>query len=337
VSDLIDPAKLRDRIRGSLLGGAIGDALGSAFEFVDSASIERAIGSNIVRDYHAALPASLLAPRRPGIPTDDTAMTLALIEALVASYPPTPEAMLDTLSQCLRRGDSPIASMFWEGGPGGACVAMLRHAHAGRGPFEQLDPNAGGNGAAMRAHPCGAFADRAFVADVSATQARLSHPHPAAVAAAQIVALVVHAAIYDGRLSPAIPPEIDDPTMRHAWATAHDGVRRASTLPAHLLDVDMAGWNTVSAAHTIAYAYRDEPAVGIGLAAASGRDTDTVASITGAMLGALHGARILPDRWIEGLEGRDLVERAAADLFQIVVATGARASPECRSGDESSP
>jgi len=337
VSDLIDPTKLRDRIRGSLLGGAIGDALGSAFEFVDSASIERAIGSNVVRDYHAALSGSLLAPRRPGIPTDDTAMTLALIEALVAGHPPAPQAILDTLSRRLRRGDGPIASMFWEGGPGGACIAMLRHAQAGRGPFEQLDPNAGGNGAAMRAHPCGAFADRAFVADVSATQARLSHPHPAAVAAAQTVALVVHAAIYDGRLSPAIPPEIDDPTMCHAWTSAHAGVRRTSALPSRLLDVDMAGWNTVAAAHAIAYTYRDEPAVGIGLAAASGRDTDTIASITGAMLGALHGARILPDRWIEGLEGRDLVERAAADLFRTVVAIGARISPQCSSVDKPSP
>src|SRR5260370_15142115 len=74
-----DNVRLLDRIRGSLLGAAIGDALGSAFEFVGSAAIERAIGSNVVRDYHTALPSSLLAPRRPGIPTDDTAMTLALI------------------------------------------------------------------------------------------------------------------------------------------------------------------------------------------------------------------------------------------------------------------
>lgn len=55
------------------------------------------------------------------------------------------------------------------------------------------------------------------------------------------------------------------------------------------------------------------------------------------MLGALHGTRILPDRWIEGLEGRDLVERAAADLLRTVVAIGARISPQCSSVDKPSP
>jgi ADP-ribosyl-[dinitrogen reductase] hydrolase len=314
----MDDAMLLDRIRGSLLGAAVGDALGSAFEFVESAAIERAIGSNIVRDYHAALPGSLLAPRRPGVPTDDTAMTLALVDALAQGGQWTPAEILSGMVDRLARGGGTIAAMFWSGGPGGACVAMLRAAQAGAAPFEQISPQAGGNGAAMRAHPCGAFFDRAFVAEFAAMQARLSHPHPAAVAAAQAVALAVHEAMYDGRFPAEIPPEITDPTMLAAWEWAHAGLRRSTKLPAHLLDVDMAGWNTVAAAHAIAYLHVDEPAMAIGLAAASGEDTDTVASIVGGMLGALHGVRCLPERWLDGLEGRDLIERAAAALYRAV-------------------
>lgn len=34
------------------------------------------------------------------------------------------------------------------------------------------------------------------------------------------------------------------------------------------------------------------------------KDNDTVASIVGAAVGALHGKKGLPDRWIEGLTGR---------------------------------
>jgi ADP-ribosylglycohydrolase len=315
-----DDARLLDRIRGSLLGAAIGDALGSAFEFVGSAAIERAIGSNVARDYRTALPSSLLAPRRPGIPTDDTAMTLAMVDALASEGSRTPTAILAGMVENLRRGSGPVAAMFWNGGPGGACVAMLHAAQAGAAPFEQINPQAGGNGAAMRAHPCGAFSDRGLVAELAGMQARLSHPHPGAVASAQTVALVVHDAIYDGHFAAAIPSGITDPTMLAAWETAHAGRRHETHLPRHLLDVDMAGWNTVAAAHAIAYFYVDEPAEAIGLAAASGKDTDTVASIVGGMLGALHGVRALPEHLLDALEGRDLIERAADALHRAVKA-----------------
>jgi hypothetical protein len=208
--------------------------------------IEREIGTNVVRAYRDALPGSLLAPRSAGIPTDDTAMTLALVDALVVPGSRTPRELLSCMVSALQRGSGRFSAMFWNGGPGGACIAMMRAAQGGAAPFEGLNPQAGGNGAAMRAHPCGAFADRAFVADLSAMQARLSHPHPGAVASAQVVALVVHEAIYEGRLATAVPPEITDRSMLAAWERAHEGLERGPRLPPHLLDADMAGWNTVA-------------------------------------------------------------------------------------------
>lgn len=192
---------------------------------------------------------------------------------------------------------------------------MLHALRQGARPFESIDANAGGNGAAMRAHPCGVLADRAKVASVSAMQARLSHPHPGAVAAAQTVALIVHDAIFRTILPTGLPPEITDPTMRDAWIEAHRQVESGSDpLPPHLRDVNMAGWNTVSSAHAIALLYVDDLEKGIAAAAASGRDTDTIASITGAMLGALHGASAIPNRWLRGLQYREEIERVANDL-----------------------
>ena len=317
---MIESSVLRERIRGSLFGAAIGDALGSAFEFVGSSEIERAIGANVATDYLPAIPTSLLAPRGPGNPTDDTAMTLALVEALVEGDPRSPAALLNGMVERLRRRGGPVADMFWNGGPGGACVSMLRAAENGAGPFERISAEAGGNGAAMRAHPCGAFSDRIFVAELASMQARLSHPEPAAVASAQVVALIVHQALYDGILASNIPPEITNPKMLTAWNMMHSDMQRTGRLPRQLLDVDMAGWNTVAAAHAIAMMYADEPALAVGLAAASGADTDTVASIVGGMLGALHGIAAFPDRWIEKLQGRDLIERAAQTLFDRVQA-----------------
>lgn len=81
------PPELQRRFLGSLLGGAIGDAMGAAFEFVSSAQIERAIGAPIVLDFHEAIPGSLLYPRAAGLPTDDTAMTIALLGGIPACRP----------------------------------------------------------------------------------------------------------------------------------------------------------------------------------------------------------------------------------------------------------
>ena len=107
--------------------------------------------------------------------------------------------------------------------------------------------------------------------------------------------------------------------MVEAWARAHQGLERGDVLPKHLRDVDMAGWNTVAGAHAIAQMYVDDIETGIGMAAGSGRDTDTVASIVGAMLGAVHGMSALPERWILGLQYQDLVEHAAWLLYYEIM------------------
>jgi ADP-ribosylglycohydrolase len=229
-------------------------------------------------------------------------MTLGLLASFAQHLPPLSIAELHRgLCDALARESTETSEMFWNGGPGGACIAMLRAAESGSAPFARLDPSAGGNGAAMRAHVCGLFPDRTFVAKLAAVQARLSHPHPGAVAAAQTIALIAHEGFYTGTFAHELPPEITEPHMTRAWQAAHRGLRRGKRLPTHLRDVDMAGWNTVAAAHAIAQLYEDDIERAIGFAAGSGRDTDTVASMVGAMLGAARSVSALPVRWVDRL------------------------------------
>lgn len=65
-----------ERIRGSLLGGAVGDALGAAVEFLSLRVIREKFGADGISDYSPAY-------GRRGAITDDTQMTLLTAEDII--------------------------------------------------------------------------------------------------------------------------------------------------------------------------------------------------------------------------------------------------------------
>jgi ADP-ribosylglycohydrolase len=304
-----------DRIAGCLYGAAIGDALGSAFEFVNAASIERHVGEAFVREYRPALRGSLLYPRAPGKPTDDTAMALSVAGTIASGEPLTAEAFARGFLADLERGTGRYAEMFWHGGPGGATTRALARLRTGADPATCGHPDDGGNGTAMRAHPVGFVRDRDEALRVAAVQARVTHGHPAAIAAAQAVAALVHDALAGREPGEDVPDGVDDAKFAAAWREMHRDLVRGERLPGHLRNVAMNAWATVSAAHAISLVYADDAAGAIAAAAASGGDTDTMACIVGGIVGARFGVVALPAEWVQGLVARaaiaDAVERLA--------------------------
>jgi ADP-ribosylglycohydrolase len=210
--------------------------------------------------------------------------------------------------------------MFWEGGPGGATTQALRRLRYGADPATNGQQDDGGNGAAMRAHPAGFLRERSEVLRVAALQARVTHGHPAAVAAAQAVAVLVHDGIAGVPVSDEVPAGIEDGTFVAAWREAHRDLARGKRLPRHLRNAAMSGWATVAAAHAVTVVHAGDPERAIAAAAASGGDTDTIACIAGAIAGARHGKSALPKRWLDGLSYE--AARACDDL------AAALASPE---------
>jgi ADP-ribosyl-[dinitrogen reductase] hydrolase len=303
-----------DGIEGSMLGAAIGDALGSAFEFLPHDEIERALGEPYAWKYCAALPRSLLYPREPGQPTDDTALSLSVAHVIAASQTWTGADFGAAFTADLERSAGRFSKMFWQGGPGGATTRALARLRRGDDAASCGEAADGGNGAAMRAHPAGTLDHRSDVLRVAAVQARVTHGHPAAVAAAQCVAVSVFDALAGLEPTDEAPEGIDEPEFLAAWDDAHNARGLGGSLPRHLQSVDMSGWVTVASAHAIALRYAGDPARAIAAAAASGQDTDTVASIVGAIVGARYGARFLKPEWISGLHGRSLVDDAIEAL-----------------------
>ena len=306
---------IADKVLGTLLGAAIGDALGAPFEYAPSAVIEDVVGGPFVKDYLEGFPGSSQPPHPKGMPTDDTAFSLSLADALASPGPITADAIAKAFLRDLGpRGR--FKDMLWKGAFGGATSRALWRLETGASPATNGHPEDGGNGSAMRAHVAGLLPKRSDVLRVAALQARITHGHPAAIAAAQAQALAVYNAIRESELSNSFPTEIDESTLRNAWALMHLPLtKRQNAFPRHLRDVSMDAWTTVSAAHEIAWLYQGDPEMAIGTAAAAGGDCDTLASMVGALIGATHGASKLPARWRRGLKHRDLVESSANGLL----------------------
>lgn len=70
---------VRDQFQGCLLGGAVGDALGGAVEFLDRDDIVKKYGEPGIRDYAECYGGT-------GLITDDTQMTLYTAEGLLRAY-----------------------------------------------------------------------------------------------------------------------------------------------------------------------------------------------------------------------------------------------------------
>lgn len=307
-----------DRCIGCLLGGAMGDALGSGVEFKSRREIEGSYGR--LEDY-------LDFPDRPGGTfTDDTEMTLALASSLVENGRLDPAACAAAYVHAYyaepRRGYGPSVSHI---------LAMLRHGADHRTSGRLVHPEGSyANGGAMRIAPVGlAFRHAEPAALREAVRGALvcTHVHPGAVDGAFVQASAVAALARCER-----PEALDLPKFLHdllAGAEEEATRRRLTSLVRGLAEK----WNDetflaavctpndfgpqfqIHAAEAVASAlwafahHPHDPEACIVHAVGLGGDCDTVGALAGSLGGALHGSAWTPLRWFDPLENRPGVGR----------------------------
>ncbi len=162
--------RMRNRFRGCLIGGAVGDALGAPVEFMSHGQIVREFGPQGIKDYVPAF-------GRLGAITDDTQMTLFTAEGLlrgfvrgcvrgISSY----EGVVDHAYQrwLLSQGESSLNKdvrrdgWLWEHkdlhsrrAPGLTCLSAMKSK---RKFGEMANNDSKGCGGVMRVAPVGMFA-----------------------------------------------------------------------------------------------------------------------------------------------------------------------------------
>jgi ADP-ribosyl-[dinitrogen reductase] hydrolase len=280
---------LWDRALGAYLGFAIGDALGATVEFMRPREIAQAYGvhRDMVGGGWLKLPV--------GQVTDDTTMSLALGDALLAGGSAALQSFVSTGDETLVRsiGDSYVR--WLKGKPvdcGNTCRRGIQR-YLREGTLAGLyNPGDGGNGALMRNMPA-VFAtlghDAAFE-KLSMAQARLTHHHPfsdsATVGLGQLLRLLLAGA---------------DHSASQAWTAQWVEANAVFRFTPYK---DRATAYVVDTVQTVLHYFSLHEGFEAAMIATvnQGDDADTTGALLGMLAGARCGAAQLPRRWLERLQ-----------------------------------
>ena len=275
---------LEDRLAATLLGTALGDALGLPAEGLATATIERRFGA--IDRFHLI--------GRTGFVSDDTEQSALVAQSLVA-HPADPAAMERAFGRAL-------VGWFLRL-PWGIGFATLRASIRRMIGFRPSGVNSAGNGAAMRAAVVGVFfrddADRRR--RFGQALARTTHTDPRAVEGALYVAELAALA------SSSVPTAdrvglvdsartvVDEPSLASAIVLARD--LAGAGIPTHSAAQRLGSTgfvvHTVGLATFCFVAHGSDPHRPIVEAIRAGGDADTIGAIVGGWVGALHGTAAL--------------------------------------------
>lgn len=335
---MADSLILRDRVRGSLLGGAAGDALGNPIEFWDLATIRARLGAAGVTGF--------VGEAVPQEVTDDTQMTLFTAEGLLRRRPgvdPAPalrQAYLRWLRTQRESGPRPGGGSWLAGhqflyavrAPGNACLSGLDRQvpelvlPLGVGVHGPVNSDSKGCGTVMRSAPFGLAGfgpGKSYY--FAARCAQLTHGHPtggtAAGALAALLDRVLGGAEFEAALGLTLAQLAEQPGAEETIAALRRAIEcaDAGTASPETVEEVGAGWVAEEclaiAVYCALHAARTGDVRGALLLSVNhSGDSDSTGSVAGNLLGAVHGLGALPAEWVTAVEGYDTIIRVADDL-----------------------
>lgn len=342
-----DKPSAPERFSGCLLGGAVGDALGAPVEFMKRATILRRFGPEGITEF---------APAYGGLGsiTDDTQMTLFTAEGLLRGWVRSCAQGSTNYSEVvahaylrwlLTQGKRPSCNIDYheeEPGwlfrqpelhnrraPGTTCLAALS---AMKTPGEPARNDSKGCGGVMRVAPVGLFIWRQGLNEslqaafrLGTTLAGLTHGHPTGTLPGGVLAGMIFALTDGASLREALaavkPLLIAEPSHEETLrAIEMAEALAASRLPSEDAIAKLGqGWIAEEALAISIYCalVARDFRHGVILAVNHDGDSDSTGAITGNLLGALHGAKAIPNDWLAGLELRGAITEIAGDLYEF--------------------
>ena len=299
------------RYCGSLIGLALGDALGAPLEGLPPGSFTPAEGM-IGGGSHGL---------DPGYWTDDTSMALCLAESLVERRSFDPADQLERYLRWFREGH--LSSTGFPFGIGSTTREAILRFEETREPYcGPVDPDKAGNGSIMRLAPVPLFFAQypEEAIERSAESSRMTHGAPNCVDACRYLGALLVGAVNDAgkeellseRYCP-IPGYWEERPLSPEVDEVASGSFRRKEPP----EVKGSGYVVRSLEAALwAFHKSDSFEEGCLLAVNLGDDADTTAAVYGQLAGAFYGEEGIPMRWLDRLAHRRLIEDYARKLYE---------------------
>ncbi len=292
-----------EKFKGCMLGAAIGDALGMPNESTTPNLQKMRYG------YRRAFKGHPNAGLNPGQYTDDTQILL-LAGTLLADGRFNEERYASALKELYARGNL----RFPDGSVSAACEHMLSD-----------DPTSAG----VKSTTAGCLAlaipfvlsypGLSEAVERAVRACNVTHTHPAAHAAVSTLAVLIYYtlhgsndAIAQAEKKASVEDDVLGGRIRNALMLAREGF----DIDAAVLKIghDVSVYQTLPLSFFLISRYQEHTPDLLTVAAHVGGNTDTIALICGAYIGAKKGIDALPADLLEGLEDRQRIELLAARL-----------------------
>jgi poly(ADP-ribose) glycohydrolase ARH3 len=304
---------LESKFLGSMVGTAVGDALGAPFEGWwggGEKEIEDRADKQSTLQY-----------------TDDTHMMIGVAQSLIEKKGFDGQHMAHTFIQNYDR--EPYRGY----GPGPPRIfRSIKSGEAWDKAAEKSYPGGSyGNGAAMRIAPIGLFYydNPAELKEIAHLSSQITHAHDLGKEGA---ALQAYAVALAASLDPSLPFQPASFLEQLNHFMQHElYLRKLKEIERLLGEVDklrvaselgngVDALNSVPAAIYSFLSHPDSFEKSTLYAISLGGDSDTIGAMTGAISGAYLGIQAIPDRWEEKLENRAYLEELAEELWEIKAA-----------------
>ena len=342
--------QLQDRIRGSLLGGAIGDALGYPVEFIYSyEGILSRYGERGITRLDTKQYSSEGEQNNKAVVSDDTQMTLftanGLLNAPKLGIEPKYaicRAYLEWLetqsgnrkgkAECWIRD---LPELNQRRAPGTTCISALQEIRRGIEPIN----NSKGCGGVMRVAPVALYAvcgNRMSITDadrLAGDAAEITHQHPLGFISAALMVHVIYRLAQDEHptrsvLKNYITEGVE--VMRELYGSHYNDVERMAELSERAIFLSSNADSDLENIKCLGEGWVGEEALAIGLyctlkyldnfeeamiaSVNHGGDSDSTGAVTGNILGAAIGYEAIPKFYKEDVELHDVLLHMADDL-----------------------
>ncbi|KAL4770102.1 ADP-ribosylation/Crystallin J1 [Aspergillus nidulans var. acristatus] len=321
---------VESRIKGSIYGVAVVDALGGPVEFQPRGSFEPV--TDYQHNFNFDVP--------PGTWTDDTSMTLCLARSLIDSCGVFDSqaairnyinwhdhGYLSATDECFDIGTATLKALkIWQRYFDRFSIITIDDLAGREGGQPEIDKALKhekycGNGSLMRVSPIGLvyFNNMREALYQAAASSDVTHPYPTCAECCTIYTKLIVCAI-NGASKEDLAAEVAATRFKDRkleqrlgrYASLQDWQAKAER------DIDSSGYVISTLEAALWSFFSTSTLEGGALKAVNlGWDADTVGAVYGGLAGAFYGLEAIPSRWIEGLQKREVIEEIVDRLAKL--------------------